>query len=124
MYGLRLGLLGSSELTWRRFGVLLRGLPPGSAFAAALTASGEVEVEEKFDPSEWSLSDQLTGLMLDTLAIANWQRGGKGNAPKGIMQTGRRNPDAPKQSLSQDAIRSTLEALAPTPAEDAAVEIT
>ena len=78
-----------------------------------MVESGEVEVDQKVDPSEWGLSDQLTGLMLDTLAVANWQRGGKGRAPKGIMSMGHANPDAPKQSLSQDAIRSTLAALAP-----------
>lgn len=68
------------------------------------------------DASKWSLSDQLTGMMVDLLAVANWQRGGKGTAPRGMMRDAfgqRRNPDAPEQSLSQEEIRSTLQALSP-----------
>ena len=103
-------------MTWRRFGVLLRALPVSGAFSAAVSEAGEADESGPIDVSKWSLSDQLQGMIVDLLSVANWQRGGKGTAPKGMMQAQRsrgRNPDAPEQSLSQDAIRSTLQALAP-----------
>jgi len=64
--------LGTSALSWRRFGVLLRNMPDGSALA--LDMHGE--------SATWGVTDHLLATVIDLLNGANWQRGGgKGQKP-------------------------------------------
>ena len=107
-------MIGGPDLSWRRFRVLLEGLPASSAFSSALLESGEVEVEEA-DSSEWSLTNQLQGLTVDLLASANWQRGdGKSPRPKPIMSSHRKaKKPSESDSLGQDEIRDLLKGLSP-----------
>jgi hypothetical protein len=66
-------------LSWRRLGVLLRWLPPGSAFHRAKDPDGWA----------WGLQEQLTANVADAVNGGNWQRsGGRGHKPKPIPRPG------------------------------------
>lgn len=121
---MHLGLLGvpNSGLSWRRFGVLVEGLPEGSAFVAALVAQRDAEPApegegEGMDQSKWSLTEQLLGIMVDVLAVANWQRGGgKSKRPTQLMgedKPRRSEAEKPKPAMSQDEVRRVLGELTP-----------
>lgn len=64
-------LTGTDALTWRKFGALVDGLPPGSALA----------IEMHGEAATWSVSDHLLATVIDLLQGANWQRHGKGKKP-------------------------------------------
>lgn len=70
--GLRLDNLGTPALSWRDLKVILANSAPRSAYARAV-AGGD---------AEWTLTDHLLALTIDTLAMANWQRQGKPHSPK------------------------------------------
>lgn len=78
--GLRLDWLGSELLSWRDLLVILRNLPEGSRVDRAIR--GEV--------ASWRLSDHLLAGIVDLLAVANWQRGGRkaGPRPKSVPRPG------------------------------------
>ena len=40
------------------------------------------------EDAEWSLTDHLLALVYDALAMANWQRSGKGERPKPLPRPG------------------------------------
>lgn len=102
------------QFSWRRFGVLLEGLPGDSAFARAVAASGEQEESGgKVDPTDWPLRDQLLAMISDLLLIANFQRSGaKGQKPD-LLILGKGAARRPDQVLDQDAVRAALQALDP-----------
>jgi hypothetical protein len=68
----RLVGLVSGELTWRRFGVLVRGLPGTSNTKRALSNGDTV----------WGATEHLLAVLIDVCQIANWQRGGDKKIPK------------------------------------------
>ena len=77
--GLRLRDLGTDKLSWRDLAVIARQLPRESALARAM-------VEES---SQWGVTEHLLALVVDVLAVANWQRGGgKGSRPKPLPRPG------------------------------------
>lgn len=81
-YGLHISELGGPRLSWRRFAVLVRHLPPESATARASRGS------------EATVTNELLAHVANLLAAANWQRGGgKGPKPKPIRLTGEPPPD-------------------------------
>lgn len=64
---------------WRRFGVLLRHLPPDSAFARLQLG----------EAAGWGIAEHLLAAAVDALHGANWQRsGGKRARPKPIPRPG------------------------------------
>jgi hypothetical protein len=67
----RLADLGTGRLTWMELVALVRGLPPTSRLAAALTGR-----------AAWSQAEYLLADIWDVLASANWQRGGDRHAPR------------------------------------------
>jgi hypothetical protein len=69
--GLRRSWLGSEALTWRDLYVIVRQSPRGSAIHLAVSPDGA-----------WGLPEQLLAAIFDSLAVANWQRGGDENAKK------------------------------------------
>lgn len=70
----------TGDLTWRRLGVLVRGLPRESATFIAVNG-----VDYEWGPVEYLLAH-----VADLLAGANWQRGGgKGPRPKPLPRPGR-----------------------------------
>jgi len=74
----RISDLGSGLLTWRDLFVLVRRWQklPGNAVAAAVHGS---EVP--------SFDQQVLAVVVDQLAVANWQRkGGKGGKPKRMQR--------------------------------------
>ena len=106
-------MVGGPDLSWRRFAVLLEGLPPESGFSRVVAESGEPVEEGPLDPSSWSLSQQLQGLTLDVLAAANWQRsGGKQKRPEPLMGRDRKSVSR-EPHFSQDEIRTILRDLSP-----------
>lgn len=70
--GLRLDQVGTYELSWRDLLIIIRHTPRTSALARAV--HGEA--------AEWTPSTYLLALIGDQLAMGNWQRAGKKNAPK------------------------------------------
>jgi hypothetical protein len=70
--GLRLDWLGTSRLDWRDLLVIVKNLPRTSATNRA--ANGET--------AQWSLTDYLLAGIFDLIAVGNWQRAGKKNAPR------------------------------------------
>lgn len=81
-YGLRLADLCAGRLTWRRLGVLVRQLPLESATVRSVRGA-----------EPWGATEHLLATVAETLAWANWQRGGgKGPRPKHIRRPGA--PDA------------------------------
>ncbi|MFJ9443251.1 hypothetical protein ACIRRH_15475 [Kitasatospora sp. NPDC101235] len=68
---MRLADLGTGRLTWMELVALVRGLPPTSRLAAALTGR-----------PAWSRGEYLLADIWDVLASANWQRGGDRHAPR------------------------------------------
>lgn len=78
-HGIALSDLTTGRLTWRRLGVLVEELPPGSALAARLNPS-----------MRWSNTEHLLAALVDLAANGNWQRGGgKGRKPKPIPRPGK-----------------------------------
>lgn len=71
--------LGTPALTWRRLGVLIRGLPLGSRTLTAVNPS-----------AEWTIDTHLLAGILDTVQGANWQRSGKGRRPEPWPRPGAR----------------------------------
>ena len=117
MYGLHLGRIGTPELSWRRYAVLLRQLGPTSRYGKAVIAAAPEELDTptttKLDCSKWPLPEQLLAMMIDHLAIANWQRTGKSsNKPKPMYQVRKQSGQA-KPAMSQDEVRSALAAITP-----------
>lgn len=88
----RLPLAPGRLYTWRRFGVLLRGLPPDSLYVRL--ASSDTSTVAAADMSAWGLTDRLLAVIADAAVKANWQRGGgKGRPPSlfGEKVEGRRH---------------------------------
>lgn len=109
MYGLPLS--PGRAYTWRRFGVLMRGLGADSRFHKALRELNPGDGGD-IDTSQWDRTDQILAVIADLLVAANWQRGGGGGKPELLF-----NRDKPKRSvpkprllLSQDEIRRRLSA--------------
>jgi hypothetical protein len=109
LYGLP--LQPGRAYTWRRFGVLLRGLDHDSRFARTLadlspdlpTSSGPVDI------SGWSRTDQLLANIADQLQGANWQRSGGKSPYKPQFQMKPKRSSAPKSTTLTDAqIRERL----------------
>lgn len=100
--------------TWRRFGVLLRGLDQDSRFARVMrtlqpssgSGSGPVYV------GDWSRVEQLLAQIADLLHGANWQRAGGKTALKQIFtftapsSSGRR--PSGRKTLSDEQVRERL----------------
>lgn len=61
----------TGELSWRRLGVLVAGLPSDCCLARTVSPG-----------AVWSTEAHLLAGVIDNLAWANWQRSGKKNAPK------------------------------------------
>jgi hypothetical protein len=105
--------------TWRRFGVLVRGLSHDSRFARAVSARHPAPDDGgRADTAAWSLSERLLALAIDHLAIANWQRGGgksKLSLPFGDADGDGDAPTRrkPRIDLPQDQIRARLAARGP-----------
>lgn len=77
----RLPISPGRRYTWRRFGVLMRGLPPESLFAR--TMARRLPDTGQPDMSSWPLAERLLGTIAEILLAANWQRGGgKGPRPQ------------------------------------------
>jgi hypothetical protein len=75
-YGIDLLDLWRGRLTWRRAGILLANLPPGSAVSRA-----------KGSNTAWTEAEHLLAGITDVLLTANWQRAGaKGARPKPLMR--------------------------------------
>jgi hypothetical protein len=70
--GLDIRELGGSKLSYRRLRLILENSPRDSAFSRSYHG----------EPSQWSVTDHLLANVIDLLQIANWQRAGKGAAPK------------------------------------------
>jgi hypothetical protein len=69
----------TGELSLRRLGSLVRGLPPDSATVRAILGEDAL----------WGLPEHLLARILDTLAGANWQRAGaKGPRPRPVPRPG------------------------------------
>lgn len=85
---MRLADLGTGRLTWMELVALVRGLPPASRLAAALSGTGR----------SWTQAEYLLADIWDVLASANWQRGGDKHAarptsyPRPGAATTRRDP--------------------------------
>lgn len=79
-YRIDLADLLTGALSWRRLGVLVRRLPPGSA----------TERSQRGEAGEWGYVEHLLATVVDLLAGANWQRAGdkKVKAPKPIPRPG------------------------------------
>jgi len=109
------GLLGSRQLTWRRFSSLMHHLPAESAFKAEFAVRTRQEQDEQpsstfTDISDWSLTNQLLAHVVDVLAMANYQRGGgKGSKPK-LLTAGSRRSAKPAPNVD---VRGLLESIAP-----------
>ena len=87
--GLDIRDLGSERLTYRRLRVLLENAPRDSAFVRSVGGAAAV----------WSLTDHLLALAIDTLTLANWQRGGsKGKRPEPLERPGAK-PEKDKRTL-------------------------
>lgn len=83
---------------------LITALPKESRFVKAVAGP----------KSEWTTTDYLLAATVDTLASANWQRGGgKGAKPKPIPRPGaaRNKTVIGRTKLSQDQIRQYLDNL-------------
>lgn len=78
--GLRLDWLGSERLSWRDLWVVVQQRPTASALSRAIEP----------DAVTWGLSEQLIAAAVDTLRIANWQRGEakRSQFPKPISRPG------------------------------------
>lgn len=63
--------LWRGELTWRRMAVLLRGLPPASAYWRARHESGD-----------WTVAEYQRADLIDVLMAGNWQRAGDAKAAR------------------------------------------
>lgn len=81
-YHLHLCELGGHRLSWRRFGVLLRHLPPESATARLLRGG------------DGTTTNELLATVAYAVNVGNWQRGGgKGPKPKPLRLNGEEDPD-------------------------------
>lgn len=78
--GLRLSWLGTDALTWRDLHVIVRQSPAGSAIHRAHAGPDHI----------WGLHEQLLAAIFDSLAVANWQRGGdeKAKRPEPLERPG------------------------------------
>lgn len=66
---------------WRKVSNLLTNLPPESATTQALSGVAH--------ETRWTVTDYLLAAVIDTLADANWQRGGcQGPRPKPVPRPG------------------------------------
>lgn len=83
--GLRLRDLGSERLSWGDLWTVVSFAPPDSALSRARNP----------EEGEWALETLLLAEAVDTLRVANWQRGGakKKDFPKPIPRPGI-EPDA------------------------------
>lgn len=72
MRGLSLEYLGSTALTW--YDLL--------AFAKLVQAEPSSALAKELHGPAWSIEAQLTAIVADHLAVANWQRAGRKSAPK------------------------------------------
>jgi hypothetical protein len=109
---LHIGLIGTRELTWRRFSSLLTNLPVDSAFKVEFIADQESDDNKTVgnDISRWTLTNQLLANMVDILALANYQRGGgKGSKPK-LLTSAPRRSTAPAEGID---VRDLLEKIGP-----------
>jgi hypothetical protein len=69
--------LGTPRLTWRRLGVLIRHMPPGSALHRAMDPEGV----------DWDVNSHLLAAIVDAEHLSLWQRGdGKGQRPKPVRR--------------------------------------
>lgn len=89
---------------------MLRRLPASSAYARDTLG----------DAALWTLESHLLAVVVDALATANWQRGGKGPRPRpvprpGVKQPGIRYGGTP---IDQDKARAYLDRLKPPPLPD------
>lgn len=71
--GLRLGDLGSEALTWADLIAFVAWVKTTHDSALGFEIRGH---------AIWSIEAQLSAVVADQLAIANWQRAGKKNSPK------------------------------------------
>ena len=69
---MRLSWLGSEALTWRDLYVIARQSPRDSAIYLSMAGPD----------AQWGLQEHLLAAVFDSLAVANWQRGGDENAKK------------------------------------------
>lgn len=102
--------MGTPALTFRRFGVLVEQLPPEARTLRAMTKDAPKKMDGDAKVDEWPLEAQLLALIHDTLAVANWQRGGGKGKPTTIVQKRRRSTSRPTL-VSQARIRAHLKSL-------------
>jgi hypothetical protein len=110
-YHLHLGLLGSGELTWRRFRNLVRGLPAESLYVRGLPDHQRVS-PTKPDIGRWPLTDQLLANLIDLTSLANWQRGGGQNQKPKLLTERSSDQPAPRH-FDDDQIRAILRSHGP-----------
>lgn len=77
--------------------MLLKNSPKDSAFVRSVSG----------DDSGWSVTDHLLALVVDHLAIAQWQRGGgKGPLPKPLKRPGTENERHGTASMSLEELKA------------------
>jgi hypothetical protein len=64
--------LGTRRLSWLDLAAVVVHAPPGNAIAREIAP----------DASGWTITDYLLSAVVNTLAIANWQRAGDERAPR------------------------------------------
>lgn len=94
--------------------MLLRQLPESARTRVAVTDPDVLE------DAPWNLTNLLLASVVDTLNLANWQRGGKGKRPRPIPRPGTkpvtRRYGRPKRP--QAWVLAELAKRAPSPAEE------
>jgi len=109
---------GSPRFGYRRLGVLIEGLPTHSRLKSKWAADAPRNpVSDEDEEAMWRLEHHLLAQVIDHLAAANWQRGGKGARPKPVprpgVKSGKENVIKKRPKLTVDQKRRVLAAIAP-----------
>lgn len=108
-HGVRLRDLGTDRLSWRDLKIIVKQQPGNSALARAING----------DDYLWDIHAQLAALIVDHLAVGNWQRSGDKRAkrPKPVERPGHRPERFGREPIPMDAMADWLgwntETLAP-----------
>lgn len=107
---------GSQGQSWRRFAVLLDGLPLDSRFARAVAAQQpDTEDTGPVDVTNWPLAMKLQALLVDAVQVLIWIHGGGQGKPHRIVKPPA--PPKPQQVLDEDQITVALAAIGPARTE-------